>query len=253
MTQPPPQRENVWLNLGFNVLVPALILMKGKAWLEGIWPGSEEALPLFVFVVALAFPLTYGAWDFVKRRKWNFFSFVGFVGVLLTGGIGLLRLPPEWVAIKEAAVPGVIGLAVLISHFTRRPLIRLFLFREEFFDIATIDRRLDERGERPAFERLVRLSNGLFAFSFLVSSILNFVLATWIVKSPPGTDAFNEELGRMTLLSYPVIVVPTMVVTIGALWMLFHGLGKLTGLSLEEMTLHDQRDPKSSERASERG
>jgi hypothetical protein len=36
---------------------------------------------------------------------------LGFVSVLLTGGIGLLQLDPKWIAVKEAAVPAVIGLA----------------------------------------------------------------------------------------------------------------------------------------------
>ena len=36
------------------------------------------------------------------------------------------------------------------------------------------------------------------AFSFLVSAILNFGLARYIVKSQPGTEEFAAELGKMT-------------------------------------------------------
>lgn len=233
-----PPRENAWLNLGFNVVLPAIVLMQGKTWARGIWDGSEQALTLVVFLVALSLPLSYGLYDLVRRRKWNFWSILGLVGVLMTGGIGLLRLPPEWVAVKEATVPGLLGLAVLVSQWTRRPLVRVLLLREEFFDLERIEGRISERNARPAFEGLIRRANGLFALSFALSATLNYALAKWIVTSPAGTDAFNEELGRMTLLSYPIIALPTLAVTAVALWLLFAGLGKLTGLELEEMMVH---------------
>ncbi len=35
---------------------------------------------------------------------------LGLISVLLTGGIGLLELDPQWLAIKEAAIPGIIGI-----------------------------------------------------------------------------------------------------------------------------------------------
>ena len=232
------KRENPWLNIGLNVILPAIVLMKGKAWLEGYWGGSDDGLTMLVFVLALSVPFLYGAYDLVVRRKWNFFSILGFIGVALTGGIGLLKLPPEWVAVKEAAIPGIIGVAVLLSQFTGRPLVGLFLFRSDFFDVDRIETRLRDRDTTDAFDRLMRRVNTLFACSFALSSVLNFILAKTVVVSPAGTDAFNEELGRMTLLSYPVIVLPTMVVTMVALWFLFTGLEKLTGLTLEELMVH---------------
>jgi hypothetical protein len=75
----------------------------------------------------------------------------------------------------------------------------------------------------------------MLAGSFFVSSVLNFVLAKLIVKSQPGTTAFNEELGRMTALSYPVIVVPSMIIMIAALWYLFNRIQRLTELDLEQI------------------
>ena len=42
----------------------------------------------------------------------------------------------------------------------------------------------------------------------------------------------------MTLLSYPVIVIPTMIITVAALWLMFSGIKKLTGLSMEELVSH---------------
>ena len=108
----------------------------------------------------------------------------------------------------------------------------------DFFDIDRIETRLREKGRVLAFDRVVRRSNALLAASFFLSATLNYLLAKRIVVSPAGSDGFNEELGRMTLLSYPVIVVPTMVITVIALWLLFTGIEKLTGLTAEELVVH---------------
>ena len=52
---------------------------------------------------------------------------------------------------------------------------------------------------------------------------------------PAGTAAFNEELGRMTALSFPVIAVPATLVMIGAMLYLFRGIRQLTGLNLDDI------------------
>ena len=70
---------------------------------------------------------------------------------------------------------------------------------------------------------------------FFLSSFLNYVLAKWIIVSPAGTAAFNEELGKMTALSFPVISVPATIVMMAALFYLFRSIKKLTGLGLEDV------------------
>jgi hypothetical protein len=39
--------------------------------------------PIKALIVALAFPIGYGVWHFIKTRKGNFFSALGLVSVLL--------------------------------------------------------------------------------------------------------------------------------------------------------------------------
>lgn len=225
----PEQRENLGLNLLFNAALPAVLLMKGDDWIG--WA------PEFNLVAALAFPAGYAIRDYLRRRKLNFFSVMGFVGVLLTGGIGLLKLPPEMVAVKEAAIPLALGLVVLLTAGSSKPLTKLLLMNEAIMDIPKVERRLEQRGNLTAFQRLMKRATFWVAASFLVSAILNFILAKWIVTTDPGIDAaqFNEELGQMQIWSYPVIAVPTMAITIYAFWYLMRGLTDLTGLSLEEM------------------
>jgi hypothetical protein len=43
------------------------------------------------------------------------------------------------------------------------------------------------------------------------------------------------QLGRMNMLSWPVIVVPSMAVTMIVFWRLMTGLTRLTGLELDEI------------------
>ena len=79
------------------------------------------------------------------------------------------------------------------------------------------------------------MASWLLAGSFFLSAVLNFVLARIIVRSPAGTVAFNEELGRMTALSYPVIALPSMAVMMIALWYLLKSIRSLTHMDLEEI------------------
>ena len=232
MTLPSPKRENLLLNLAFNLAIPALVLSKLS---KPEWLGPVAGL-----VVALAFPLGYGIWDFLRRRQANFISIIGFISVLLTGGLGLMKTDNVWFAVKEAAVPTVIGIAVLVSLKSKRPLVHTFLYNDQVIDVPKVDAALAARNNRPAFERLLVTSSYLLTASFLVSAILNYALARYLLKSPAGTPEFNAELGQMQLLSWPVIVVPSMAMTLYALWRLLAGVRKLTGLTLEEV-FHPQK------------
>ena len=70
---------------------------------------------------------------------------------------------------------------------------------------------------RASLKRKSRLALTSSASSFFLSSALNYILAKMILVSEPGTTAYTEELGRMTALSYPVIVIPSMILLIAAL------------------------------------
>ncbi len=223
----PPKRENLLINLIFNIVVPSLILAKlsGDAWLGPVWS----------LVVALAFPLGYGIWDFAQRRQANFVSVIGFVSTLATGGLGLMQVDGFWFAVKEAAVPSIIGLALWASMYSKRPLVRQFLFNDQVIDVARVDAELAARNNRPAFERLLKQASGLLVVSFAFSATLNFVLARWLLESPAGTEAFNQELAKMNALSWPVIAIPSMAISMFALWRLIRGVSQLTGLSFEQV------------------
>ncbi|MEX0738760.1 MAG: VC0807 family protein [Pseudohongiella sp.] len=212
-------------NLAFNILIPVIILSR--------FSGDDSLGPTWGIVIALAFPIGYGLWDLRESGKINPFSVLGVVSVFLTGGISLLELDPQYIAIKEAAIPAVIGLAVLISQRTRFPLVKTLILNAQMIRVDALYSALAAKGNTAVFERRLSQASLIIAGSFGLSSALNYILARIILVSPPGTTAFNEELGRMTALSYPVIALPSMIVLLIAIWFVFSQIKRLTGESLE--------------------
>jgi hypothetical protein len=224
---PPPKKPNPLLEIAVTIIVPAVILMKLS--------GAASLGPLRALLLALAFPLAWGVWDGIRRRKLNWIAVLGVVSTLLTGGIGLLALDAKWLAVKEAAVPALIGIIILGSAWTASPLIRLLVFNASLFDVDRVTTALQAKGSTAAFEQRLRQGTVLLAGTFFFSAVANYVLARWVVTSPAGTEAFNEELGRLTLLSYPVIAIPSTLMMMGLLFWLAREARRLTGLPMGEM------------------
>lgn len=324
----PPKRENIWLNLGLNVLLPSLMMSKGEGWYRGFqsrggtalpvpesasdiaeaaiinWHiksdaavtagdalctiGSEAATvditapaegflvqlatigdsvgvgdklgaivdgsvpafnPAALLIVALAFPVCYGIYDFVTRRKYNFFSVLGFVSILISGGVGLLELDKDWIAIKEAAIPALFAIAVLVSLRTRFPLIRTFLYTPELFNVPKVEAALKEKQNESLFEKLMARCTLYLAGSFVLSAILNYALAKFFIRSETGSPEFVKEMGQMTLWSWPVITLPSVAVMMYALMQLVSGIEKYTGYEMEDVLLVGQ-PPKSDAKKS---
>ena len=237
-----PKRENGFHSLLFNILLPVVILTQGDRLISN---------PASVLVLALVFPVAYFIWDYQRRKKVNFISILGFVSVLLTGGIGLLQLPRIWFIIKETAIPAIIGIAVLVSLLTRHPLIRMLVYSKEIFDVDHIQKALEERNTTAAMDRLLKIATALLSISFFMSAGMNFALASYFVKTEPGIDAahqaqFNAEVGAMTGWSYLVIALPSTAFLIGILYMVTHGIHKHAGLKLEESLAPHLREEKES-------
>lgn len=222
----PSSRPNPLVELLITLILPALILMQLS--------GPEHLGSVNALLLALSLPLFWGVRDLLRRGKVNGFAVLGLISVLLTGGIGLLQLDTRWLAIKEAAIPGLIGLVVAVSAWTRHPLVRVVLFTPALMDVERIQRELAARGNAVAFDNRLRIATWMLGGTFFFSATMNYLLATWIVVSPAGTTEFNEELGRMTLLSYPVIALPSMLFMMLALYYLTRAVRDLAGLTLSE-------------------
>jgi len=222
-----PKKESFLANLLMNIVIPTLILTKlsGDEYLGATWG----------LVVALSFPVGYGLHDFLTNKKINVFSALGIVSVLLTGGMSLLHLDAKYIAIKEAAIPGLLGLLTLISIKTRHPLVKIFIYNDKVLKIHKVTEALATYNNQQRFERTLINASFMIAASFFISSILNYVLAKVLLVSQPGTAEFNAELGKMTALSYPIIALPMMAILIGTLFYVFRSIRLLTHLTLEEV------------------
>ncbi|RDH83799.1 MAG: MFS transporter [endosymbiont of Galathealinum brachiosum] len=220
------------VELLFSIIIPTIILMK--------FSGDDDLGATKALIFALYFPLSWGLYEFTKYRKFNFIALLGLVSVLLTGGIGLLQLDNQWLAIKEASIPAIIGLAVLISTRTRYPLIKTLIYNRKIMNTDKIKSRLDELNTTDIFENRLLIATYLLSSTFFFSAVMNYILAKWIVTSPAGSSAFNEELGQMTLLSYPVIAIPSMLMMLAIIYYLWRTIQGLTMLRLEEVFIHKE-------------
>lgn len=227
MSPPPPKPENPIVNLAFNIAIPALIMgqLSGPRWLGPKWG----------LVAALLFPLGYGVWDFIVRKKANFISGLGFVGVLASGVFGLMQLDGFWFAVKDAVIPTLIGIALLASMGLREPLVKTLFFNDAVMDVARIEEALRTHAAEAAFGALLRRCTVLLALAFFASGVIGFGLARYLLKSPGGTPEFNAELSKMHWLSVPVIMVPFMAMMLVAMWRLIGGITRLTGLTMDDM------------------
>lgn len=219
--------ENVFVNLACNIVLPGLVLSKLSA--------PDRLGPVGALLLGVSFPLGYGAYDLAARGKWNFFSVVGLASVGLTGTFALLKVDGFWFAVKEASVPALFGIAILATLNGESPLVRSLVLSEAVVDVARLDAALDERGVRGEFDALLRRATAWMAGAFALSAALNFALARFLLVSPGGTPEFTAELGRMTWLSWPVIALPSMLVTMTIFWRLMSGIQQLTGLEIEDL------------------
>lgn len=226
-SEAPEKQPSLLWNLVFNLVIPALILSKLS--------GNEFLGIKMAIVVALAFPIAYGVKDFTRAGKVNFFSGLGVVNVSLTGGMSLLELDAIYIAIKEASIPAVLGIATVLSLKTSQPLIHMFLLNKSVVNIKKITHALTEKNSHSAFEKLLVNASWILAGSFFLSALLNYILAVVLLTAEPGSVEFNQQLGKMTALSFPVISLPLMFVLTADLFYIFRGIKRLTGMPLEEI------------------
>lgn len=226
------KRENPFLNLLFNIVIPVLVLNKGSQYLSPQW----------TLIVALAFPVSYGLWDFIKMKKANYLSLLGILNVLLTGGLALLQLEGNWFPVKEAAFPALIGLFVFASSFSKKPFIKALFLNPQMINHDLLLQKVKESQKESEFEKLLKNSTLLLSLSFLLSATLNFLLAQHIFSnlnpslSPDEKSVLlNGQIAEMTKWSFVVILVPSILFLLGIFAYLLKGIHRLTGLKTEDI------------------
>ncbi len=231
----PDKKENPLINLIFNLVLPVVILNK-----TDVFPGEHKAL--IALGVALFFPLSYGLWDLLKNSKTNYLSILGLANTLITGIFALYRLEGIWFAVKEAAMPAVLGAFFSFSSLKRKPFFQSFLTTSGVLQSELIEEKALELNKTKEVEESYLKANNLFALSFLFSSILNFILAVYIFTPiPEGTTeeaaatVLNGQISKMTWMGMLVIALPMMFFLMATLFHLFKNLKLHTGLTQEEI------------------
>jgi hypothetical protein len=249
-------REHPLANILINVIIPVLILsylskdpdLQAKL---GKVARHWHIGPLKAMGLALLLPLGYGAWHYWKTRKGNFFSALGLVSVLLSGGLTVYlwnqngTVKPNaglLFGLKEALIPLVLGVAILTSHRSTTPLIRVFLYNDTIFDIPKIENRVAEISGQGEYDKLLLGATRLFATSFFLSALMNLGLAQWFFRGFDATaidalEKYNAIIAQVTGWGFAVIGVPILIFLFFTLRSLLKGLQKITGFKDEELML----------------
>jgi len=189
------------------------------------------------FFIALLFPVAYFIYDFFKRKNVNVISILGFINVLLTGGIGIFGerfgLSKNWFIIKEGALPSFIGLGLIILRRLRKNLFNKILLNDIIFDNHKINSAIKYE-EQNEFETIVHRAGSHFIVGLFMSSFIQFILASLIVTSNPGESLFNEQVATMTWVSFLAVFVITMSIVGKGYLGLISGIEKITGLKKED-------------------
>lgn len=252
----PKQQEHPLANILINVLIPVLslsYLSKDPEFQQAIGKAVKpwHIGPIKAMMVALAFPIGYGIWHFAKTRKTNFFSALGLVSVLLTGGLTIFlwngdgTIKPNAAilfGLKEASIPFILGIAIIGSHFTASPLLRVFLYSDSIFDIRKIENRVREMSGWETYQKILFQATLLFAASFFLSTVMNFGLALYFLGDLEHTasnarELYNGRVAKLTGWGFAVIGVPIMVFLFFTLRRLIRKLGALTGFKDDELML----------------
>ena len=232
------QRENPLFNLLFNILIPVVILNKGHSLL-----GNNKGV--LILLLALAFPLFYGFFDFIKNKRKNIVSVFGTLNVLFTGGLALYKLDGIWFAVKEAAFPLLLGVFVAVSAYTKKNFFEYLIRHSHLFKWNLIEEKTKALSSINHLKTLFKKATLMFSTSFFISAVLNFILALYIFseKTTEGISSIekeillNQKIADMTWLGFVVIGLPMTVFAIGIFWWFLKQLTKITHLSMEQIII----------------
>ena len=242
------QKENPILSLFCNILIPVIILKNGNKWINKIliqYHGEESFyensmivdISSIVFFIALICPVIYFFYDLLNRKNINLISILGFINILLTGGIGIFGakfgLSKNWFIFKEGMLPIIIGLVLIIMSKYRQSSFNNILLNEVLFDNDKIRISIKEDMQYE-FEYIVRKAGYYLIGGFFISSIIQFILAYLIVVSNPGESSFSKEVSTMTWVSYIAVLLPTMLIVGKGYLGLISDIEKITGLKKED-------------------
>lgn len=228
MTPEPSRQPNAWVDLVLTVVAPSLVL-------DYLSPPSRLG-PFYALVVSMLFPIAFGAWSWWKKHAWNVFSILGLATVLLSGGLGLLKLDAFWFSIKESAMPLALGAAFPLSHVWGRPLINAMLMQPHLLNVRILQAALNTTEKALAFDRAVWRASWGLGLGMIVSSVANFFLVLYLLKGKePGSEAFVRAIGTQNWAGMIVIGVPMTLAMLVVFMALVRQIQRITGLDRADL------------------
>jgi hypothetical protein len=223
-----PTPPNPIVDLLLTIILPSAALE---------WLSKPSRLgPFWALVVALMLPLGFGVYCYVTRGGLNFFSVLGLVAVMLTGGLGLLKLDAFWFAIKEASVPIFLGLAFPLSHRWGKPLIESILLTPQLINRPLLEKSIISPDQRTDFSKLLFKASLGMGSGMALSAIGNFLLAMFLLGGKePGSEAFVKAIGKLNWAGFLVIGVPLCAVMFLVLTGFLKGVTRITGLEQDDL------------------
>lgn len=225
---PPAKQPHPLLDLLLTVVLPSGVL-------EYL---SEPARlgPFWALVVSALLPLGYGIYCLLIKAGLNFFSLLGLAAVIITGGLGLLQLSAFWIGIKELSVPLIIGIAFPLSHRWGKPVIASMLFAPHLINERVLQASLDTSDKKLGFQRLLFRASAGLGFSMLMSGVVNFFLALYLIgDKAPGSEAYVKALGTLNWAGTLLIGIPLMIAMMVVLLRFMRGVFAITGLEKDDL------------------
>ena len=224
----PAKQPHPLLDLLLTVILPSAAL----EWL------SEPARlgPFWALVVASLLPVGFGVYCWVTRSGLNVLSIFGLVAVVVTGGLGLLKLDAFWFGVKEISVPVLIGIAFPASHALGKPIIRSLIFAPNLFNERVLRDSLDTPEKESAFEAQLRKASWGMGASMILSAAINFALAMWLLNGKePGSEAFVKGIGTLNWAGTLIIGAPLLLAMMVVMVAFMRGVYQLTGLRKDDL------------------
>jgi intracellular septation protein A len=214
-----------------NIAIPVVILLTLSA------PDRLGALP--ALLLAIGIPAVWGMIELKRAHRVDISATLGLISVLLTGVIGVLGLNAQLLAVKEAAIPIGFAIVLLASNATRFPVVTLLADMVQRRD--RVRTALDRPAQQAAYHRHLQRSGAVWAGIMTLSGVLKFILASVVVNSAAGTEAFNHELARYELVQLPTTFTLSGVLILSLIWYIASGTAKITGLETAEVLRGGQK------------
>lgn len=222
------KQPSVLLDIILNVILPSLALDHLSN------PGRLG--PTWALVVSLLFPVVFAIWCWWRHSGWNVFTIVGFVTILLSGGLGLMKLDAFWFAIKESAMPLALGAAFPLSQAFGKPLLSALILQPQLINLRALAAALDSPEKQARYRRTLLHGSWLIGGATIISSVGNFLLALWLLRGKdPGGEAFVKGIGTLNWASVIVIGVPLCVVMLAVFIWLIRQFQSITGLEKADL------------------